>query len=45
VPTAAIIGTILGNDKKYLPDQIDFTISRRGSADVNFHYFDPSAPQ
>jgi hypothetical protein len=44
VPTAAIIGTILGNDKKYLPDQVDFTISRPGAADVNFHYFDPSAP-
>jgi hypothetical protein len=44
VPTAAIIGTILGNDRKYLPDQVDFTISRPGAADVNFHYFDPSAP-
>jgi hypothetical protein len=44
VPTAAIIGTILGNDKKYLPDQVDFTIKRSGAADVNFRYFDPSAP-
>jgi hypothetical protein len=43
-PTAAIIGTILANDKKYLPGQIDFTISRPGVADIDFRYFDPSVP-
>jgi hypothetical protein len=44
VPTAAIIGTILGNDKKYVTAEIDFTISRPRAADVNFRYFDPSVP-
>jgi hypothetical protein len=43
-PTAAVIGTILANDRKYLPDQVDFTISRPGAADISFRYFDPSAP-
>jgi hypothetical protein len=43
-PTASVIGTILANDKKYLPDQVDFTISRPGAADINFRYFDPAIP-
>ena len=43
-PTAAVIGTILANDKKYLPDQVDFTISRPGAADTNSRYFDPAVP-
>ena len=41
-PTAAVIGTILGNDKKYLPGPLGFTLRRAGEADVNFDWFDPS---
>ena len=41
-PTAAVIGTILGNDKKYLLGSVGFTLTRPGAADVNFDYFDPT---
>src|SRR5262245_54074128 len=43
-PTAAIIGMVLGNDKKYVTDVIDFTVSRPGAADITFRYSDPSVP-
>ena len=43
-PTAAIIGAILGNDKKYVTSPVDFTVSRPGAADISFRYFDPSVP-
>jgi len=43
-PTAAVIGSILGNDKKYLPGPLSFTLKRAGEADVNFDWFDPSVP-
>jgi hypothetical protein len=41
-PAAAVIGMILGNDKKYVPGPLSFTVSRPGVADINFDYFDPS---
>jgi hypothetical protein len=44
-PTAVVIGSILGNDKKYLPGKIRFTLRRPGAADTNFDYFDPSVPR
>ena len=41
-PTAAVIGTILANDKKYLPGSLAFTLKRTGVADSTFTYVDPS---
>jgi len=41
-PTAAIIGSVLGNDRKYLVGSLGFTLSRAGAADTNFDYFDPT---
>ena len=41
-PTAAVIGTILGNDKKYLPDRLDLTLRRAGVPDVKLTYVDTS---
>jgi hypothetical protein len=39
-----VIGIILGNDRKYLPEHVGFTLKRTGEADVNFDWFDPSVP-
>ena len=41
-PTVAVIGTILGNDKKYLLGSVRFTLTRPGAADTNFDYVDPT---
>ena len=41
-PTAAVIGTVLANDKKYLPRSLAFTLKRTGVADTTFDYVDPS---
>jgi hypothetical protein len=43
-PTAAVIGSILANDKKYLPGALSFTLKRAGEAGVSFDWFDPSVP-
>ena len=37
-PTAAVIGTILGNDQKYLPDHLEMTVRRAGVSDTNLKY-------
>src|ERR1700722_1281696 len=42
VPTAAVIGTILANDKRYLLGRVAFTVTRAGVADTAFDVFDPS---
>ena len=39
-PTAAVIGTILGNDKKYLPAHLKLTVRRAGVPDVTLTYID-----
>jgi hypothetical protein len=44
VSTAAVIGTILANDKKYLLGRVAFTVTRAGVADSTFDFFDPSVP-
>ncbi len=43
-PTAVVIGSILGNDKKYLPNGLQFTLRRSGVPDTEFDWFDPSVP-
>ena len=43
-PTAALIGWVLGNDRKYLVRQLGFTLKRTGEADLNVDWFDPSVP-
>ena len=43
-PTAAVIGTTLGNDKKYLLQHVGLTVRREGVADTLLDYFDPSVP-
>jgi len=42
VPTAAVIGVILGNDRKYLPGNLELTVRRAGMADTNLSYVDLS---
>jgi hypothetical protein len=39
-PTAAVIGTILANDKKYLPAHLKLTVRRAGVPDVTLTYID-----
>jgi hypothetical protein len=39
-PTAAVIGTILANDKKYLPARLKLTVRRAGVPDVTVPYID-----
>lgn len=41
-PTAAVIGTILGNDKKYLPARLTLTVRRAGVPDATLPYIDPT---
>jgi hypothetical protein len=41
-PTAVVIGSILGNDKKYVPEGLQFTLRRDGTADTDVDWFDPS---
>jgi len=43
-PTAAIIGTVIANDRWYVLQHVSFTLSRRGDPDVSFEYSDPSMP-
>jgi hypothetical protein len=43
-PTAAVIGTILANDKKYLPARLKLTVRRAGAPDVNLTYVDTTVP-
>jgi hypothetical protein len=40
-PTAVVIGTILANDKKYLPVGLELTVRRAGIPDVTLTYVDP----
>src|SRR5262245_17565773 len=40
-PTAVVIGTILENDKKYLPIGLELTVRRAGIPDVELNYVDP----
>jgi hypothetical protein len=42
--TAAVIGSILGNDKRYLPGWLDLIVRRAGFPDVRLKYFDPTVP-
>jgi hypothetical protein len=44
VPTAAVVGTIIGNDKWYVPDHLELTVRRPGDSDTHLHYFDPTVP-
>jgi|SRR6267142_3557727 len=37
-PTAAIVGSILGNDRTYVPGPLTFTVSRPGVADSTIDY-------
>jgi hypothetical protein len=41
-PTAAVIGTILANDKKYLPERLGLTVRRSGVPDTYLEYVDTS---
>ena len=41
-PTAAVIGTILGNDKKYRPARLTLTVRRAGVPDGTLPYIDPT---
>ena len=41
-PTAAVIGTILANDKNYIPT-LELTVRRAGIPDVTLTYVDPTA--
>ena len=41
-PTAVVIGSVLGNDRKYLPRGLQFTLRRDGMADTEVDWFDPS---
>ena len=41
-PTAVVIGTILGNDQKYLPDSLMMTVRRAGVPDTKLTYVDRS---
>jgi len=41
-PTAAVVGSILGNDRQYLLGSLAFVLSRDGSADTYFDYVDPT---
>ena len=43
-PTAAVIGTILANDKNYLPAHPKLTVRRAGVPDVNLTYVDTTVP-
>jgi hypothetical protein len=43
-PAAVVIGTILANDKKYLPDRLELTVRRPGVSEVNLTYVDPTVP-
>jgi hypothetical protein len=41
-PAAAVIGRILANDKKYLPDQLELTVRRAGVPEIKLKYIDPT---
>ena len=41
-PAAAVIGIILGNDRKYLPGPLSLTVRRAGVPDVHLQYVDLS---
>jgi hypothetical protein len=43
-PTAAVIGIILANDKKYLPRGLELTVRRAGIPDVKLTYVDLTMP-
>jgi hypothetical protein len=43
-PAAAVIGTVIANDKWYVLDHLSSTVSRRGAPDISFDYSDPSMP-
>jgi|ERR1051326_5645519 hypothetical protein len=43
-PTAAVIGSILANDKKYLPGKFALTVHRPDRADADYEYVDPTIP-
>jgi hypothetical protein len=40
-PTAAVIGTILANDRKYHPFGLELTVRRAGIPDIKLSYIDP----
>src|SRR3954471_13996443 len=38
LPSAAIIGSILGNDQNYLPDRLELTVRRARRPDISLEY-------